>query len=75
MFDARPDGKKGFTPTYVIPIINKSFLDSYGSVEFARKVIHKRGWCPGTFALLEDPAVAKTKDTNHQPHRQQHNDS
>jgi hypothetical protein len=55
MFDARPDGKKGCTPTYVIPIINKAFPESYSNVEFARKVIHKRGWYPATFAVLEDP--------------------
>jgi hypothetical protein len=64
MFDARPDGKKGFTPTDVIPIVNKSFPDSYGNVEFARKAIRKRGWYPATFALLEDPAIKKTKDAD-----------
>jgi hypothetical protein len=37
MFNARPDDKKGFTPTDVIPIINKAFPDSYGNVEFAKK--------------------------------------
>jgi hypothetical protein len=28
MFDGRPDDKKGFTPTDVIPIVNKSFPGS-----------------------------------------------
>jgi hypothetical protein len=64
MFDIRPDGKKGFTPTDFIPIVNKSFPGSYGNVKFARKAIHKRGWYPANFALLEDPAIAKTKDAN-----------
>jgi hypothetical protein len=32
MFDARPDGKKGFTTTDIIPIVKKSFPDSYGNV-------------------------------------------
>jgi hypothetical protein len=57
-------GKKGFTPTDVIPIINKAFPDSYGNVEFAKKAIRKRGWYPATYALLEDPAIKKTKDTD-----------
>jgi hypothetical protein len=33
-------------------------------VEFVRKAIHKRGWYPATFALLEDLAIATTKDAN-----------
>jgi hypothetical protein len=37
MFDACPDGKKGFTPMDVIPIISKSFPDSYGNMQFVRK--------------------------------------
>lgn len=64
IFDARPDGKKQFTPTDIIPIINKSFPGSYGNVEFAKKAIAKRGWFPATFALLNDPAIAKTRERN-----------
>jgi hypothetical protein len=63
MFDARLDGNKGFTPTDVIPIVNRSFLGSYGNVEFVKKAICKRGWFPVTFAPLEDPAIAKMRDT------------
>jgi hypothetical protein len=57
--------RKGLHPqTSFLPIINKAFPDSYGNVEFAKKAIRKRGWYPATYALLEDPAIKKTKDTD-----------
>jgi hypothetical protein len=34
------------------------------TVDFARKAIAKRGWFPVSFALLEDPVIAKTRDIN-----------
>jgi hypothetical protein len=61
IYDLRPHGMKQFTTTDVIPIINKSFFDSYGNVENAKKAIANRGWFPATYALLTVPAIAKTK--------------
>jgi hypothetical protein len=67
MFDACPDDKKGFTPMDVIPIINKAFPDSYVNVEFTKKAVRKRGWYPATYALLDDPVIAKTRDSTTDP--------
>jgi hypothetical protein len=33
------------------------------NVEFAKKAIRKRGWYLATYALMDDPAIAKTRDT------------
>lgn len=43
---------KRLQKTDIIPIINKSWMGSYGNVQSARKAIALRGWNPLNYALL-----------------------
>jgi len=65
IYEAKPDNKKQFGPTDVIPILNYAFEEGFGhtNISSIKNAIADRGWYPANYALLLHPAVVKTKES------------
>ena len=60
----KPTGKKTFSPTDVIPLINHSWDKSFNRHQYALKAICKRGWSPLNYELLDHPTVQTFYDNS-----------
>jgi len=66
IYEAKPDNKKHFGPTDVIPILNYAYEQGFGhtNISSIKHAIADRGWYPANYALLNHPAVVvKTKES------------
>ena len=52
-----------FAQTDIVPLVNKAWTNSFGSVEKSKRALADRGWNPLNRALLTDAEVLKTKGT------------
>ena len=62
MYDCKPEGKRGFKDSDIIPIVNHAFDKSFGKIDSVKKAIAHRGWNPLNYCLLTAPDIAATKN-------------
>jgi hypothetical protein len=53
----KPPSLKKFSPTDIIPILNKIWPATLGNSEFGKKALLERGWSVLNYSLLDDPRL------------------
>ena len=65
MYDCKPEGKRGFKDSDIIPIVNHAINKSFARIDSVKKAIAHRGWNPLNYCLLTAPDIAATKNKQH----------
>ena len=62
IYDMKPEGRKSWRDSDVIPIVKHAFRESFAKVDSVKKAPAHRGWNPINWALLTNPDILATKE-------------
>ena len=57
VYDMKPEGKKGWRDSDILPIVKHAFVESFAKQSSVKNAVASRGWNPLNYALLDHPDI------------------